>query len=161
MAGYEFEIEWPVTVNLTFQGSKQGRVHVTREAREYRARLEETVKAARDVGKLPPTPILGDVNVCMAFYPADRRLRDIDNLCKNVFDAMTKAKAWGDDNQVTRLYLVMCPPSKPAHVKIYIVPSGDENSRQKCFDWLEKHESRSEEFQRRAKNPPPMRIREN
>ena len=157
MAAYEFEIGWPVSLNSTWRPNNRGRFCLNQKAVEYREKLVETVKAARDAGKLPPTPILESVTVCMAFYPADNRVRDIDNLCKNVFDSMNNAKVWNDDSQVNRLYLVMCRPSKPAHVKIFIVPSGDEKSRKQCFDWLEKYDSRAEFLKQLAKNVQPKR----
>jgi Holliday junction resolvase RusA-like endonuclease len=45
------------------------------------------------------------LQVDVHYIPPDRRVRDIDNYLKCVFDALTHAGVWKDDSQVKRLYV--------------------------------------------------------
>jgi crossover junction endodeoxyribonuclease RusA len=54
----------------------------------------------------------------MEIYPPDRRKRDMDNVCKVVSDALTKAGVWSDDFQIDRLVLIRKNPEKHGLVKV-------------------------------------------
>lgn len=45
------------------------------------------------------------LSVSVDVYPPDNRKRDLDNLCKALFDSLTKAGVWGDDGQIDRIVL--------------------------------------------------------
>lgn len=53
--------------------------------------------------KLPLESILGELSVDITLYPPDRRVRDIDNYLKAIFDGLTHALVWKDDSQVKEL----------------------------------------------------------
>ena len=55
-------------------------------------------------------------------YPPDRRKRDVDNYTKVLFDSLTHAGLWGDDEQVDQLTITRCaihPPEGQTLVAIY------------------------------------------
>ena len=49
------------------------------------------------------TPISGDVRVFIDLWPPDKRKRDIDNVIKPLFDALTAARVWNDDSQIVEM----------------------------------------------------------
>jgi Holliday junction resolvase RusA-like endonuclease len=64
---------------------------------------------------------LGDkdgIECVMEIYPPDRRRRDMDNTCKCVSDACTRAGVWHDDFQIDRLILIRKEPIKHGLVKL-------------------------------------------
>ena len=67
-------------------------------------------------------PIVGRLEVHIKLYPPDRRLRDIDNHIKAIFDLLTKANVWEDDSQVDVLHVKRCDIVKKGKVEIEIWP---------------------------------------
>ncbi len=65
-------------------------------------------------------PFKGDVSVRVVVYPPDQRTRDLDNLPKAMFDAMTYALVWTDDNQVARYSVERAETARPGRVVLEI-----------------------------------------
>lgn len=98
-------LPWPPTINtywrhMTIRGKPV--VSISARGRDYRkAVIGEVLR--RCVRK--PEPMTGAVAVRLELWPPDRRIRDIDNYAKAIFDAMTHAGVWRDDSQVDELHI--------------------------------------------------------
>ncbi len=101
---YEIELPYPPTVNHYYQyvvmkgrnrHSKSAvKVSITEKGTKYR---ELVARAVLERGL--PT-IKGAIALKMYIYTPDQRPRDIDNVCKALYDAITKAGLWLDDSYV-------------------------------------------------------------
>lgn len=98
MTGVELILPWPPSVN-TYYRTFRGRIIISKAGREYR----KTVMEQRQ--KLPVDTMTGPVAVEIAAHRPDRRKRDLDNLGKASLDALTHAKIWVDDSQISDLRL--------------------------------------------------------
>ena len=58
--------------------------------------------------------------VTIAAMPPDRRRRDLDNIPKAVFDALTHAGVWDDDSQIDRLTISRLDPVKGGAIIVQI-----------------------------------------
>lgn len=54
----------------------------------------------------------GRFSVKIDVYPPDRRKRDLDNLVKPIFDALTQGGAWNDDSQIDKFLVRRQAPNK-------------------------------------------------
>lgn len=71
--------------------------------------MDQRAKAYRDdvirmIGQGHAT-LQGDIAVMVVAVMPDKRKRDLDNLCKSLFDAMTHAGVWQDDSQINTLLI--------------------------------------------------------
>jgi len=90
------QLPYPPTAN-TYYRKWHNRMVISARGREY-AREVATI-----VGKVKP--LTGGVSIYIVVRPPDLRRRDIDNIIKPLFDALTKAGVWLDDSQVDRLFV--------------------------------------------------------
>jgi len=61
------------------------------------------------------------VSVSMQLIPPNKRKYDIDNRCKALFDALSHAGMWTDDEQIDRLHIYKrTPPIKGGTVILTI-----------------------------------------
>ena len=90
-------IPFPPSTNRIWR-NVQGRTLLSRVGREYRARVVESVYAARvqGFGRQKLRLVIG------AHMPDERR-RDLDNLLKAANDALQAARLFEDDSQITDL----------------------------------------------------------
>ncbi len=105
----EFELPWPPTVNMYYRHVGP-RVLISRDGMKYR---ELVIHLLSGKPKLH-----GKIKLAMDAYPPDRRRRDIDNLFKSLFDAMTYAGIYDDDSQIKLLYARMLEPIENGKVCI-------------------------------------------
>lgn len=91
---YSVTLPPPPSVN-TYWRTFRGRMLISAKGREYRQTVANTV-AWRELRPM----FSGLVSVELTFCPPDKRRRDLDNLLKATFDALTSAGVWADDNQV-------------------------------------------------------------
>ncbi|MEZ3271072.1 crossover junction endodeoxyribonuclease RusA [Escherichia coli] len=114
MNTYSITLPWPPSNNRYYRHNR-GRTHVSAEGQAYRDNVAQIIKNAMlDIGLAMP------VKIRIECHMPDRRRRDLDNLQKAAFDALTKAGFWLDDAQVVD-YRVMKMP----------VPAGTQTLRQR------------------------------
>lgn len=98
MSDYEFTMPWPPSVNQ-WKSPFRNRMILTKKGRDYR---EKALNALFNLG-LSGERLGGRLSVSLTLNPPTLRKYDIDNFCKSLFDALTHAEFWVDDEQVDRL----------------------------------------------------------
>src|SRR5690606_18925410 len=88
-------------------GKLAGRHLISEKGRNYRKAAIAEVHRQYKGG-----PLTGRLEVHLVLYPPDRRKRDIDNYCKGLFDALSHAGFWVDDEQIDRLTIIKGLPEK-------------------------------------------------
>ena len=88
-------LPWPPSANNYLRHTARG-TYRTPKANAYRDLLALSLCGAGE------RPLAGPLRVQLDCYPPDRRRRDIDNLAKVLFDALT-GWVWTDDSQVKEL----------------------------------------------------------
>lgn len=101
-----FNLPYPPSVNTIWR-QFNGRTILSKQGREYRAAVAQSIKAE---------PMQDRLHVILDVFPPDNRRRDLDNVCKAVLDACTHAAVWGDDSQIDRLEINRRSASKPGAV---------------------------------------------
>lgn len=82
------------------KGPLAGRVIISARGREYRKEVLGMVKQQFTAPKF-----MGALRVHVFYAEPDRRIRDLDNYMKAVFDSCTHAGVWSDDHQVKSIGL--------------------------------------------------------
>lgn len=91
---YSIILPWPPSNNRYYRHNR-GRTHISAEGQAYRDRVAQIIKDQMlDIGIATP------VKIRIECHMPDRRRRDLDNLQKAAFDALTKAGFWQDDHLV-------------------------------------------------------------
>ena len=83
MKTVSLRLPWPPTVNHYYGRSSNGRVYLKDAGRLYRR------KAAVEFARLGCPRLEGPVSVSLILIPPDKRKRDIDNIRKAVYDAIS------------------------------------------------------------------------
>ena len=93
MNEYRISLPWPPSNNRYYRHNR-GRTHISTEGQAYRDSVARIIKDSMlDIGLATP------VKIRIECHMPDRRRRDLDNLQKAAFDALTKAGFWLDDQQ--------------------------------------------------------------
>jgi Holliday junction resolvase RusA-like endonuclease len=93
-----------------------GRKFMSKPTRLFREKVQEIVIDAK--AKITGTPRLA---IFYAFYPPDKRRRDIGNYEKQTTDALMEAGVFEDDEQIDFIWLVRRPQIKGGQIKVVIV----------------------------------------
>ncbi|HFP9448323.1 TPA: crossover junction endodeoxyribonuclease RusA [Raoultella ornithinolytica] len=94
MSEYRISLPWPPSNNRYYRHNR-GRTHISAEGQAYRDSVGRIIKESMlDIGLATP------LKIRIECHMPDRRRRDLDNLQKAVFDALTKSGFWLDDQQV-------------------------------------------------------------
>lgn len=101
----QLTIPWPPSINHYWKRSANGRLHISASGEDFRQQVVGAVWSRVARHTLPVFPPGTRVSVRMDCAPPDRRVRDLDNLTKSTFDALTHAGLWADDQQVDALTL--------------------------------------------------------
>ena len=86
----ELCLPYPPSVNHYWKHTKSGRHYITAAGREFKA---TAVQAAAKF-----EPFAGAVEVRLEIYFPDKRRRDLDNLCKGIFDSLSASGLILDDD---------------------------------------------------------------
>ncbi len=90
-ANYSITLPWPPSNNRYYRHNR-GRTHVSEQGRHTCDNVARIIKNAMlDIGLAMP------VKIRIECHMPDRRRRDLDNLQKAAFDALTKAGFWLND----------------------------------------------------------------
>ncbi|EDW4548815.1 RusA family crossover junction endodeoxyribonuclease [Salmonella enterica subsp. salamae] len=114
-------LPFPPSVNTYWRspnkGPLKGRHMVSVSGRKYQS--EACAAVIEQLRRLPkPSTALAAVEIIL--YPPDKRIRDLDNYNKALFDALTHAGVWEDDSQVRRMVVEWGPVIPKGKVEITI-----------------------------------------
>ncbi|MBN2641380.1 MAG: RusA family crossover junction endodeoxyribonuclease [Victivallales bacterium] len=109
------ELPYPPSINHYWRMGNH-HMYLSDEGKRYKQIVFGIVRIAR------VAPFIGDVSLIMDAYPPDRRRRDLDNIQKAVWDALTDAGLYEDDSQVKHMEAWMREPLE--HGKIIVTVSG-------------------------------------
>ena len=96
---------------------KTRRDFVTKKAQAYRLAVKSCLVASRFAQS---DMFVDHVNVVMNIYPPDRRKRDIDNVAKVVWDALTLAGLWKDDKLIKNLHVSVHEPFEGGYINLEV-----------------------------------------
>ena len=119
MTDYEFELPWPPTVNHWHQPVKMGRgvrVIKSKKARDYESLVIEVMTALKLDGEF----LDGKLTVSLTLNPPTLARYDIDNRTKGVFDGLSAARFWLDDEQVINLIIKKGEKQKGGNVLVKV-----------------------------------------
>lgn len=115
-------LPFPPSVNTYWRAPNKGPLKGKHLISEGGRRFQSEACAAiiEQLRRLPkPSSTLCAVEIML--YPPDNRRRDIDNYSKGLFDALTHAGVWEDDNQVKRMLVEWGPVVAKGKVEITII----------------------------------------
>ncbi len=118
---FSLVLPWPPSMNHVWRLGPR-RAYLDQQAQTFRIRALAAVKAARISGTAPSEPLAGPVAVMLECFPPDRKRRDLDNVPKAVFDAMTKARVWNDGSQVQLMLPFWGQKAKGGRVAVTVLP---------------------------------------
>lgn len=114
MNEYRITLPWPPSNNRYYRHNR-GRTHISTEGIAYRQAVSKIINdGILDI--LTEAPI----KIRIECHMPDRRRRDLDNLQKAAFDALTKAGFWADDSQVVDYRVVKMPIVKGGRLDLTI-----------------------------------------
>lgn len=114
MSEYRIWLPWPPSNNRYYRHNR-GRTHISSDGKAYRESVTQIIKDSRlDIGLISP------LKIRIECHMPDRRRRDLDNLQKAAFDALTKAGFWADDVQVVDYRVVKMPIVKGGRLELTI-----------------------------------------
>lgn len=100
MEHINLRLPYPPSTNTYWRHPTKGKLagrHLISEAgRAYRSSV--AVEVFKQLGHIKPAD--GRLAVKVIAYMPDRRRRDLDNILKALFDALTHAGLWLDDSQI-------------------------------------------------------------
>lgn len=115
MADYEFTMPWPPSVNA-WKSPFRNRMILTKRGRQYRIDAINVLEFLNLKGE----KIEGPVSVFMILNPPTLRRYDIDNFTKSLFDAMSHAEFWIDDEQIQSLTIKKGDKTKDGNIELKI-----------------------------------------
>lgn len=116
-------LPYPPTVNHYWKSSvkrvtaNKSRV-VTRVSEKGKAFAEHVFWLVRE--QKANQKLQGNLKIEVNIYVPDNRRRDIDNLCKSLFDALQKAGVYLDDTQIKDYRMIHCGVVKGGKVVLSI-----------------------------------------
>jgi crossover junction endodeoxyribonuclease RusA len=111
---YRITLPWPPSNNRYYRHNR-GRTHISTEGVAYRNAVAIIVrKSLLNIRTAAP------LKMRIECHMPDRRRRDLDNLQKAAFDALTKAGFWMDDCQVIDYQVVKMPIVKGGRLELTI-----------------------------------------
>jgi len=105
-------LPFPPSINSYYGRGRNGSVYIKQKGKEYR----NTVMIICQMRRIKP--MHGRLCVLVRFYPPDRRIRDLDNIEKALFDALQHGGVYLNDNQIDDKRTVRCEPVKDGKIVI-------------------------------------------
>ena len=102
----------PPSVNCLYHNGACRQMYLTKQHRLFRKVVADAVGQERCPWQF--------VEVDITLTPPDKRRRDIDNYTKGLFDALTHAGFWQDDDIVKILHIRWAERPGDAHTKMMI-----------------------------------------
>ncbi len=115
MSDYNFTMPYPPSVNV-WKSPFKNRLILTKRGREYR---QKAIDRLNELG-LSNESIESKVQVHLVLNPPTNRRYDIDNFCKSLFDAMSKANFWVDDEQIYALSIKKGEKTEGGNVEVSV-----------------------------------------
>lgn len=112
---YEFEMPWPPSVNGYWRTFRNRQI-ISKRGREYRA---SAISRLVDLG-LNDEKVSGHLQVTLVLNPPTLRKYDIDNFNKALFDAMSHADFWLDDEQIVSLNIKKGVKTKGGNIQVTV-----------------------------------------
>ena len=112
---YKFTMPWPPSVNGYWRAFK-GRQIISKRGRDYRKQAVARMKELNLSGEM----LKSNLSVSLVLNPPTLRRYDVDNFNKGLFDAMSEAKFWEDDEQVHRLTIKKGVKTKGGNVEVIV-----------------------------------------
>ena len=125
MRTLSFRLSWPPSINHYYGRRRQGGVFLTERARRYRQ------LAAVEFARLGWPRMDGAVKVTLLLCPPDRRVRDIDNPRKGIYDAISDRRGHRgiipDDRHIKgdEASFIDVEPGGEGWVRVTITQQGD------------------------------------
>lgn len=117
----ELTLPYPPSVNTYWRspnkGKLAGRHLISVKGREYRKAVQDAV-----MEQMEPEEVQERLYVRLLVNVPDRRKRDLDNLTKAIFDAISHAGVWGDDEQIDHYEVIRGDRVPGGSVRVTIVP---------------------------------------
>lgn len=106
-------LPYPPSVNRVWRTTKQGKMYLAKQVREYRKQVWAITfnKAKFEKSK---------VRLEIKMFPPDKRRRDADNIAKAILDSLTHAGVIEDDFHVHQLYIEKCEKFEGGKVELMI-----------------------------------------
>ncbi len=111
---YQITLPWPPSNNRYYRHNR-GRTHISADGVAYRYAVASVIRSARL--NIRTAALL---KIRIDCHMPDRRRRDLDNLQKAAFDALTKAGFWLDDSQVIDYRVVKMPVIRGGKLELTI-----------------------------------------
>lgn len=115
MTEYNFTLPWAPSINGYWRAFRNRQI-ISKKGRDYRKEVILLMKENGLYGK----QITGDVVLSITLNPPTLRRYDVDNFNKSVFDSLTHAKFWNDDDQVISLSVKKGVKVKGGNVQVRV-----------------------------------------
>lgn len=115
MADYEFTLPFPPSINGYWRTFRNRQI-ISKRGREYRL---EVLRLCKILG-IEDELIDSKVSVSLILNPPTLRRYDVDNFNKALFDGLTNAGFWVDDEQVQKLTVSKGEKTKGGNVIVKI-----------------------------------------
>jgi len=113
---YEFTMPWPPSINGYWRTFRNRQI-ISKRGREYRKLAIEHMKSLGLFDEAISTPI----SVSLVLNPPGLRKYDVDNFNKALFDAMSHANFWLDDEQIVSLSITKGIKTKGGNIEVKII----------------------------------------
>lgn len=91
----QLTLPYPPSTNHHWVRCRNGGMRISIEGGIFRSQVLAAYHATYP--RCPP--LTGPLQICIDSYPPDRRRRDLDNIIKEILDALQHAGCYDDDNQ--------------------------------------------------------------
>ena len=115
MSDYNFTMPFPPSVNGYWRTFRNRQI-ISKRGREYKKAVYAEIES---LGMLKLN-IKEELSVSVVLNPPTLRRYDVDNFTKALFDGLTSAEFWLDDEQVQRLTVIKGEKVKGGNVQVSI-----------------------------------------